>query len=142
MMNALDSPISNAETEDSLAVKRLLWVDDDPNLAAGFSRRLRRHGIQVLHAYDGMQGYWMAASQQPDVVITDLKMQNWPGQELVECLSLNNRLSGIPTIVVSGHATPADKKKLLALGVVAVLEKPVNLEDLLVVLDKLAPPKK
>jgi len=135
MSEVLDSV--SEEENNSLTIKRVLWVDDDPHLAAGFARRLRRHDIQIIHAYDGMQGYWMAASQNPDVVITDLKMPKWPGQDLVECLNLNTQLAGIPTIVVSGHATAADKKKLTALGVIAVLEKPIGLEDLLVELHKL-----
>ena len=110
---------------------RVLWVDDDPHLAAGFARLLRRYGIQVIHAFDGMQGYWIAASQRPDVLITDLQMPKWPGHDLVECLTRNRDLASIPTIVVSGHNQPAITKKLESLGVLAVLEKPVAVEDLL-----------
>lgn len=115
----------------------LLWVDDDPHLASGFARRLRRHQVEVIHAYDGMQGYWMAATQKPDVIVTDLKMPKWPGEDLVDCLNLNRNLNGIPTIVVSGHATEHDRNKLLHKGVVAVLDKPANLEQLLTVLRSL-----
>ena len=55
-----------------------------------------------------------------------------PGGDLVECLSQNQELASIPTIVVSGHAGPAERKQLTDLGVAAVLNKPVGLEDLLV----------
>lgn len=137
MSDVLESAEIDDQKVKPQAVNRVLWVDDDPHLAAGFARRLRRHGIQVMHAYDGMQGYWMAASQKPDVVVTDLKMPKWPGHDLVECLALNKELAGIPTIVVSGHIQPGDAKKLKSLGVCAVLSKPVGLEDLLVEIDKL-----
>lgn len=137
MSKVIEATTDVAAQKTDQQLKRVLWVDDDPHLAAGFARRLRRKGIQIIHAFDGMQGYWMAASQKPDVVITDLKMPKWPGKDLVECLSLNRQLSGIPTIVVSGHVTPADRKQLLKLGVAAVLDKPIALEDLLIELDKL-----
>lgn len=138
MSEVLEQPIET-QPETPLSVKLILWVDDDPHLAAGFERRLRRHGIRLIHAYDGMQGYWMAASQKPDVVITDLKMPKWPGQDLVECLSLNRQLAGIPTIVVSGYLEEETLKRLRDLGVTAVLEKPLSIEDLLGELQKLGP---
>ena len=131
-----DAVMIEESAEKAKSTGRVLWVDDDPNLAAGFARRLKRYNIQIMHAFDGMQGYWMALNQKPDVIVTDLKMPKWPGNDLVECLSLNRELAGIPTIVVSGHAGAAEKKRLEAMGVVAVLEKPVGLEDLLVELRK------
>lgn len=118
---------------------RLLWVDDDPHLAAGFARRLHRHKIRLIHAYDGMQGYWIAATQHPDAIVTDLKMPKWPGEELVECLTANHQLNGIPLIVVSGFMDDHDKKHLLRMGVAAVLDKPVQIEALLEVLGRLVP---
>lgn len=117
---------------------RILWVEDDPHLAASFARQLQLlHDIDVMHAYDGMQGLWMAASEKPDVVITDLKMPNLSGSDLLEALRLNRQLTGIPTIVVTGYDTPADRKRLRQLGVSAVLTKPVTLDDLLAELRKL-----
>ncbi len=137
MSDALETRKSDNQHGLQLNVKRLLWVDDDPHLAAGFERRLHRYGVELIHAFDGMQGYWMAASLKPDAIVTDLQMPNCPGEDLVECLRLNRQLSGIPTIVVSGHVTPPARKKLLQLGVEAVLEKPASLEDLLEELQKL-----
>ncbi|MEM8946925.1 MAG: response regulator [Planctomycetota bacterium] len=131
MSEVLEKLQNNDPSEAPISVSLILWVDDDPHLAAGFERRLRRYGIRLIHAYDGMQGYWMAASQKPDVVITDLKMPKWPGQDLVECLSLNRELAGIPTFVVSGHIEASNRKRLRELGVTAVLEKPLGIEDLL-----------
>jgi DNA-binding response OmpR family regulator len=118
---------------------RLLWVDDDPHLAAGFARRLHRYKIRLIHAYDGMQGYWIAATQRPDAIVTDLKMPKWPGDELVACLSANHELNGIPLIVVSGYMDDHDKKHLVRMGVSAVLDKPVQMEQLLEVLGTLIP---
>ncbi len=132
LSHEVNTPIAMPKLQDRAVHGRVLWVDDDPHLAAGFARRLKRYGIQVIYGSDGLQGYWIAASQKPDVIVTDLKMPKWPGEDLVECLKLNKELAGIPTIVVSGHADETDKKKLIELGVVAVLDKPVGLEDLLV----------
>ncbi|MAT69789.1 MAG: hypothetical protein CMJ58_09720 [Planctomycetaceae bacterium] len=117
----------------------ILWVDDDPNVAAGLRRLMRRYQVRLIHAYDGMQGYWMAASQRPDVVITDLEMPKWPGMDLVECVNMNDDLRGVPLIVISGYDTPADRRRLAELGVTAVLSKPFVLEQLMFILRQHVP---
>lgn len=104
---------------------RVLWVDDDANLTAAFSRRLRRKGIEVLPASDGMQGYWLTITKRPDLVITDLRMPRWEGSDLLDCLTGNDETAGVPIVVLSGYVTPEIESRLRRLGVAAVLDKPV-----------------
>lgn len=105
---------------------RVLWVDDDTNLCAAFTRRLRRKGIGVIPASDGMQGYWLALTHRPDVIVTDLRMPRWEGEDLLDCLLSNEETAEIPVVVISGYVTSDWTDRLLRSGVSAVLEKPVE----------------
>lgn len=104
---------------------RVLWVDDDPNLTASYARQLRREGIEVVPASDGMQGYWLAVTMRPDLIITDLRMPRWEGDELIDCLATNKETAGIPRIVLSGYVNEEVRRRMMHRGVEAVLDKPV-----------------
>lgn len=112
----------------------VLWVDDDPNIAAASSRRLARHSIRVIPASDGMQGYWYALTRKPDAIVTDLRMPRWRGEDLVDCLVMNSATRGIPTILLSGYLSDLDCRYESAPGIEAVLEKPTDLKQLISVL--------
>ncbi|MCA9240719.1 MAG: response regulator [Planctomycetales bacterium] len=108
------------------AKHEVLWVDDDPNLTAAYARRLLRRSFHVTAAGDGMQGYWMTLMNPPDVIVTDLKMPRWQGQDLLECLGRNSVTRGIPIVVLSGYADEARGAWLAGMNVAAVLQKPVD----------------
>lgn len=105
---------------------RILWVDDDLNITAAVSRRFRRKGYDLVPASDGMQGYWMAVTRTPDVIVTDLQMPRWEGHDLLGCLLANSVTQNVPIIVVSGYITPDERRRLELLGVKAVFDKPVD----------------
>ncbi|TWT99312.1 Transcriptional regulatory protein CusR [Botrimarina colliarenosi] len=110
---------------------RLLWVDDDANVTAAMTRRFRRKGYEVVPASDGMQGYWLAVTRKPDLIITDLRMPRWEGRDLLECLLHNSATMGVPLIVVSGYITPEERRRLERMGVAAAFDKPVEWRTLL-----------
>lgn len=110
---------------------RVLWVDDDPNITAAVTRKFRRRGIEVWPASDGMQGYWMAVTRKPDVIVTDLRMPRWEGGDLLECLLANEVTTEIPVVVLSGYVTPDERRRLERIGVAAVLDKPADWQTLL-----------
>ena len=116
---------------------RVLWVDDDPNITAAVTRRFRRRGVQVWPASDGMQGYWMAVTRKPDLIVTDLRMPRWEGRDLIECLLANRVTCTAPLVVISGYVTPQERSNLLRAGVAAVLDKPVPWPALLSVVREL-----
>lgn len=109
---------------------RVVWADDDPNITAAHARRLRRRGVKVLPAADGMQAYWLAVTEKPDLVVTDMRMPRWEGRDLLECLLQNSQTANVPIAVVSGYVTPAEEQRLLDDGVAAVLSKPVEWDRL------------
>lgn len=141
-LEATESPSEEPREAKRRSRKRstrgsILWVDDDPNLTAAATRRLRRKGYEVLPASDGMQGYWQAVTRKPDVIVTDLRMPRWEGRDLLECLLSNAQTAGVPVIVASGYANPEETRRLQQMGVYQVLEKPIPWNQLLRVLKDL-----
>jgi CheY-like chemotaxis protein len=116
---------------------RLLWVDDDANLTASFTRGLRKKGFDVIPASDGMQGYWLALTAKPHAIITDLRMPRWDGGELIDCLLSNSVTASVPLIVLSGYVTADSRRRLERRGVAAVLDKPIQPKTLIDTLRRL-----
>ncbi len=81
---------------------RVLMIDDDPNVLERLKRRFRKYKVNLLQAYHGAHGIWLATTEKPDLVITDLKMPQGQGQDVVECLRNNSDTSHIPVIVLTG----------------------------------------
>ena len=109
----------------------VLCVDDDPNVSEAIGRTLLRLGIRVLRAYDGMQGCWLAATEQPDVIILDVAMPNGNGVEILECLKRNEQTARIPVVVLTGTADPGLCRRMQKLGAIQYLSKPIPFDELL-----------
>jgi DNA-binding response OmpR family regulator len=110
---------------------RVLCIDDDPNVSAGVARTLRRRGIKVIRAFDGMQGYWHAVTQKPDVIVLDLLMPKGRGDEILECLKKNPQTAAIPVLVLTGVNDPGLQRRMEKLGAARCFSKPASVDDLL-----------
>ena len=95
-------------------------------------RRLEPYGVEVLRAFTGMQGYWMALDCRPAAIICDLKMPDGEGNYINARLQAHPMTKDIPVIVLTGQKNPALKRQMLSCGAAAYLEKPLVLDDLLV----------
>lgn len=107
----------------------VLVVDDDQALVSAISRDLRSNGFDVCSA-DSVDAALVALAQQPtDVVITDLRMAEADGIDLL----LAVRESGFKCrpILMSAYATARDHQKAMELGAVRVLCKPFGSQELL-----------
>jgi len=109
----------------------LLCVDDDPYTSDALARSFAEFEIQVLRAYDGMQGYWRVLKDKPAGVISDLSMPNGNGIEMIQCLRRNATTEFLPIIVLTGTNDRELRRQLRKLNVSAVLEKPTNATEIL-----------
>jgi len=105
---------------------KVLCIDDDAEISSAITARLRRHGLDVLRAFSGMQGYWMALESRPDVVVTDLSMPDGEGNYIIGRLKSHPLTERTPIIVLAGQTNPAVKRHILGLGVDAYLTKPMD----------------
>jgi DNA-binding response OmpR family regulator len=110
---------------------RVLCIDDDPSVAEGLHRNFRNEGIETLLAYHGTQGYWLACTEKPDIIVIDLRMPGGNGEDVIQSLKQNALTRHIPIIVLSGAQEYGIKQRAFELGVDCFLEKPANFADLL-----------
>src|SRR5262249_20379514 len=109
-------------------------------IAFALEIKLRAHGIDVIRAFTGMQGYWLALREEPDLIITDYPMPEGYGNSTVARLQRHSLTRGIPGIVLTGRTQAFSiRRAMLNLGVAAFLTKPLDFEALLAEIRKHIP---
>ena len=114
--------------------KKILIVDDDPDVRQGLHVRLKANHYDVIFAADGMASIAEARKHTPDLIILDLGLPAGDGFSVMERLKANDSLSLIPVIVVSGRNYDANMDCALNAGAKAFLQKPVDNVQLLSVI--------
>ncbi len=119
---------------------RLLVVDDDPDHLALVQRWLDLAGVRVDVAVGGREALARIEQQRPDLVITDLVMDDMDGLRLLS--EIHRQDPVMPVMILSGKAAIPDALKAAHLGVSAFLTKPIQraalLEEIAKVLDSAA----
>ena len=105
----------------------VLVVDDDVEIRETLSALLQHEGYTVVRAENGRQCLDQLRNLQPNCVLLDLMMPVMSGWEVLEEIQENDELSKIPIVVVSAMCAPGAK---------ACLQKPVDLDELLDVVDR------
>ncbi len=118
--------------------REILVVEDDLELRKLLIGFLKHNGFEVSHADNGKKALELIEMKGlPDLVLTDLIMEEMEGIELIRNLKKLN--ANVKVIAMSGGGRIDASNYLTivkALGAVAVLKKPFKLEDLLTLLEK------
>ena len=117
-----------------MSQKKILIVDDDPDVRLGLHVRLKANHYDVIFAADGMASIAEARKRKPDLIILDLGLPAGDGFSVMERLEANDSLSLIPVIVVSARDREANMDRALKAGAKAFLQKPVANAKLLAVI--------
>lgn len=116
----LDSGLEPSET----CVGRVLVVEDEPELRRLVRRSLVRVGHEVAEALNGRAALELVRQQQFDVVVSDVRMPDVGGMELVE--RLHAEQPDLPVVLVSGAPDLVTSKRARQCGVIEFLMKPVS----------------
>jgi DNA-binding NtrC family response regulator len=114
-------------------MSHVLIVDDDSNTRDALAAIATAEGFTVACAASVAEARIQLVRQRPDVVLMDLKLPDGSGMELIE--DLEDRAS-IETILITGHASVESAVEALRLGASDYLTKPVNLQRLKAVLQR------
>jgi DNA-binding response OmpR family regulator len=106
--------------------KKVLVVEDHHDTSFLICRFLKMEGYEVEHAIDGVVGLNAAASERPDLIVTDLHMPRMDGIELIKRIRESSSISGVPIIVMSAYGQRRIDDAIKA-GADAFVEKPINL---------------
>ena len=82
--------------------KKIMIVDDDPDVVLFLSTVLKDHGYDTIDAPNGQEGLKKARSELPDLILLDLMMPQKSGISLLSDLKEDDSLKMIPVIMVTG----------------------------------------
>jgi DNA-binding response OmpR family regulator len=117
-----------------MSQKKILIVDDDPDVRLGLQLRLKANQYDVLLAADGVASISEARKNKPDLILLDLGLPAGDGFSVLERLKANASLSSIPVIVLSGRDRVGNRDRALKAGAKTFLQKPIENDKLLAVI--------
>jgi len=120
------------QSDDALAGRKVLVVDDDVRNIFALSSVLERRGMTVLSAGTGREAITTIEST-PDlaIVLMDIMMPEMDGYETMQVIRQNPSLRRLPIIALTAKAMKGDRERCLEAGASEYLAKPVNTEQLL-----------
>ena len=119
-------------SDDALAGRKVLVVDDDVRNIFALSSVLERRGMTVLSAGTGKEAI-ETIETTPDlaIVLMDIMMPEMDGYETMQVIRQNPALRRLPIIALTAKAMKGDRERCLEAGASEYLAKPVNTEQLL-----------
>jgi DNA-binding NtrC family response regulator len=109
--------------------KRILLVDDEEQLCISLSRLLEARDYGAIYTTDPEKALEILEAEEVDLVITDLKMPELSGTDLIK--KIRRRRKELPIIMVSGYASVDNVVKAMQYGAANFFEKPVRFADLI-----------
>ncbi len=108
------------------AARTALLVDDDPRVQRIVSAYLKDLGFAVTHAADGRKAIEQLDAARPTLLCTDLVLPEASGYDVCRHVRDREHLQGLPIVVISARALPADQAAAEELGVREYLVKPFS----------------
>lgn len=109
--------------------KRVLVIDDDPELVKLVTMRLMANGYDIISANNGVEGLEKAEKEKPDLILLDIKMPQMDGHTMLRNLKRGESTKHIPVIVVTVYDKLKDLFELE--GASDYIVKPFDDQDLL-----------
>ena len=115
----------------------ILVVDDVPDLRTLIATDLRNKNYRVITANQGKQGFALAKTHKPDLIITDWTMPIMNGPQLIEQINKDSNLGGTPIILLTARSDEESRMIGTEIGADAFLGKPFNEKELLSIVKNL-----
>lgn len=115
---------------------KILLVEDDDFTLQQLGRFLRRRVGKLFTAQNGVQGLKILEREEIDIIITDLKMPNMSGLEMIK-IAREMEYDG-PVIIITALSDTDTILKAVDMGIVKYIIKPIDTDELLEILSKLA----
>ncbi len=114
-----------------MAKKKILVIDDMPNVVTMVKARLEASGYEVITALDGQQGLTYANTEKPDLIILDIVMPAGGGYSVYTRLRMSPKTQSVPVIFLTAKDKPEDVARAYKLGAEYFVKKPYKPEMLL-----------
>lgn len=111
--------------------KRILVVDDEPDLVMILRTALQTEGYEVVTASNGPDGLEEASNSEPDLMVLDVMMPGMSGFEVLKKLKEEPKTSQIPVIMLTGVSEREKIQEALSSGIDYYLIKPFEFDELI-----------
>ena len=111
--------------------KKILVVDDEPQIVRLLSLRLKANNFDVISAYDGYQCVQVAKLELPDLILLDIKMPLGGGIKAFENLKDIKATNSIPVIFITAFPSIKVKNQVMEMGAEDFISKPFNSDVLI-----------
>jgi two-component system alkaline phosphatase synthesis response regulator PhoP len=111
-------------------MKKILIVDDEPNIVMSLEYTFKKSNFEVFIARDGQEALDIVKSTFPDVIILDVMMPMVDGYATLEQIKKDANLKHTKVIFLSAKNKESDIQKGLALGADAYLTKPFSVKKI------------
>jgi DNA-binding response OmpR family regulator len=106
--------------------RKILIVDDDPDLRRGLNLRLRANDYETAYATDGVSAIAVAQKERPNLIILDLGLPAGDGFAVLDRLQQSANLSNIPVIILTARDPQSSRERTLKAGATAFFQKPAD----------------
>ena len=120
--------------------KKILVVDDEEDIVTWITTLLEDNGYATISAYNGIEAFDKAKSENPDLITLDISMDRESGVKTLRHLQEDEKTQNIPIIMVTGVSIDVkqfierNKKVRMPEG---FIEKPIDKDELLAAVGKL-----
>ena len=107
----------------TLAKKKILVIEDEPDFSKAVQVLLEANGFEVLSAYSGKEGLAMAKQGSPDLIVLDVMLPEIDGYKICRLLKFDERYKKIPIIMLTARAQEQDRQLGVQTGADAYMVK-------------------
>jgi DNA-binding response OmpR family regulator len=110
--------------------RKILIVDDEPNIVMSLEFLLRREGFDVAVAADGDEVAAQMSANRPDLVLLDVMMPRKNGYDVCREIRANPSCDGVKVVMLTAKGRDTEVSKGMALGADAYVTKPFSTKEL------------
>jgi CheY-like chemotaxis protein len=122
-----------------MSEKIVLCVEDNMQNRLLVNRILTSRGYTVIEAEDGLAGLEMIRQHKPPLVLLDINLPGIDGLDIVAKVKGDNELRHIPVIALTASAMQGDRERFLAAGCDDYLSKPIQVQELIQIVNQYYP---
>lgn len=110
--------------------KRILIVDDEPNIVMSLEFLMKRAGFEVAIARNGREALGALAGTPPDLLLLDVMMPEFDGYEVCERIRADPAWAATKIVMLTARGRDSERDRGLALGADAYVTKPFSTREL------------
>ena len=120
-----------------MKAKKILIVDDEPNIVMSLEYAFKKKDFEVFIARDGTEALEIAEKELPDVILLDIMMPQLDGYETLKRVRKKKALAATKVIFISAKNKLADVQKGLNLGADSYVTKPFSIKKVITDVEKM-----